>query len=167
MFDFEFDKIKDGLPESGFENGAFLWVFHANKVPPHIGISINGKFYSLKSNGTDKRLDTKKIESLIKSKEIGSFIIELKPIIKGGVLDEIFEFYSQTKAGETTCLTPIKDLFQLPESNKLSELLASLKHQNKLGTAYRFNLAESVTGIRKYESTDVLNRLIQLEKQDQ
>ena len=30
-----------------------IWIFHVDKIPPHIGISSQGVFFSLKSNGKD------------------------------------------------------------------------------------------------------------------
>ena len=57
MFDFEFDHIIKDEVDLAPEQGLFLWVFHADKIPPHIGISLDGCFFSLKSSGVDIDLE--------------------------------------------------------------------------------------------------------------
>ena len=45
--DFEFDFIDPNFENVNHQK-TLLWIVHANKIPPHIGISVDGYFFSLK-----------------------------------------------------------------------------------------------------------------------
>ena len=53
MYSFEFDNIIHQFDEVILNKGIYLSVVHANKIPPHIGIVVDGKYFSLKANGKD------------------------------------------------------------------------------------------------------------------
>ena len=58
-------KIEDyqQIEKNKLLKGVFIWVIHTNKIPPHIGISLNGKFYSLNVNGKDNGIYFEIIQS--------------------------------------------------------------------------------------------------------
>jgi len=42
MSDFGFKRIWSIEDENELQKGFFLWILHADKVPPHVGCSIDG-----------------------------------------------------------------------------------------------------------------------------
>lgn len=164
MFDFEFDHTLDINSPVTFESGVYLWVFHANKIPPHIGISKDGMFYSLKSSGVDMDLDTNKVFLTIQRKQIPSFIIEINCEQAIDLRSE-FSKYSKTEIGKSTCLTPVKNVLNYSDAQKLSELLNYLAANNRLRQVYRLNGTSGMKGILKYDTDKITDRLLALEKQ--
>ena len=51
-YEFRFENLSR-LESISETNDVLIWIFHADKIPPHIGISSQGFFFSLKSNGKD------------------------------------------------------------------------------------------------------------------
>lgn len=164
MFDFEFDHILDVNSPIAFKSGVFLWVFHANKIPPHIGISKDGMFFSLKSSGVDMDLDTNKVFLTIQRKQIPSFIVEIS-CEQAIELRSEFSKYSKTEVGKSTCLTPVKNVLNYSDALKLSELLNYLASNNRLQRVHRLNGASEMKGILKYDTDKITDRLLALEKQ--
>ena len=50
MFDFSFNHLKCFEEYKGGDTLS-LWIFHVDKIPPHVGVSQNDLFYSLKILG--------------------------------------------------------------------------------------------------------------------
>ena len=61
-YEFRFDNLSR-LASISEENDVLIWIFHIDKIPPHIGISSQGVFFSLKSNGKDL-LETSPFQSI-------------------------------------------------------------------------------------------------------
>ncbi|MFZ9029337.1 MAG: hypothetical protein ACO2Z9_10010 [Crocinitomicaceae bacterium] len=163
MFDFEFEHIIRDSDDMNHGSGVYLWVFHADKIPPHIGISSQGKFYSLKSSGVDIGLDTGKVFRLVSDKKLPSILIRLNSKVSKAELDRIYQGYSKTQAGSITCLTPVNEVLSIGDVAKLSELLTSLKKNGRLSQVYGFHLSAQIKGIRAYSAQDVTNRLLALQ----
>ena len=73
-------KIENIIPYStdSFQSEkAYLWVWHADKIPPHLGLSTQSRYYSLKSNGKDQNVCFEKVIQLIDRKKIKTLAIEL------------------------------------------------------------------------------------------
>lgn len=139
--------------------GLFLWIFHADKIPPHIGISTEGKFFSLKANGIDCGVEVKSILNLIDRKKIPSILLELDGIISEKKMKQLFKKYTKTIPQKITCLHPIKLLLEVPSVNKLSELLEELDRHNRVLSKKYFNLPVDFNGIPEYDVEAIHNRL--------
>lgn len=104
-----------------------IWVLNATRTPPHIGISVNKKYFSLKANGKDESIDIQLFLDLIDRKSIPTLFIQLeRNIEENDVLHSYQQFH---KAGEnnSTCLSPIAQINGVPTARQLSELLHSIK----------------------------------------
>lgn len=165
MFDFVFENITDVDTRNEFNSGIFIWVFHADKIPPHIGISVDDKFFSLKSSGVDIGLNTNKVLSVISKKEIPSFIVEVADQLSVDTFYSEFEKFNNANAEGDTCLTPVRNLLRVPQAQKLSELLQELHLGQRIGDVFRLNSDRSMIGIRSYSPEDIKNRLLSLENQ--
>ncbi len=152
-----------------FDYGIYLWVLHADKVPPHIGISRNGLYFSLKVSGKDEAIPVRKVMQLLDKKAVPSLIIKTS---ENSILfkDLSLVFNKYTKAGipddyiqsvsKLTCLTPITEIyFSEPKDLILSELLNLLNEAGVMETIYGTNLSPDFKGIPRYERKDIEKRL--------
>lgn len=141
----------------------YLWVWHADKIPPHIGISSQGKYFSLKSNGKDLNVPIQKGIELILRKSIKALLFELKADVSLLDLEEQFNSYASTIPNQVTCLDPLKNILQIPDARKLKDLLAELDASEGLGDVIGFNIDATFGGIQDYNIEDIHDRLRKLE----
>lgn len=153
-----FDQLKF-TPNFNDTKGVYLWVFHVDKVPPHVGISGGDLFYSLKSNGKDQ-LPVKRVIEIISNKEIKCVKLNLRYNIMNDEIRTIYAKFDTAHSLKTSCLAPIKEVLNVPDSiMKLSELLLFLRDHNLLKEYTHFNIANSELGILKYGLEDIEKRL--------
>lgn len=168
MYSFQFENTLEIDSFSKIENdlndGLFLWILHANKIPPHIGISLDGLFYSLKVNGKDDGIELGKINKIIQAKSIGTFIVELKISSFKNDIKHCFSKYNRVVSNETTCLTPIQDVLKFEGKQLiLPELLIKIQSIEALGKVFKLNLESDFNGILAYGKAEIENRLKLLE----
>ncbi len=144
------------------EQGFLLWILHADKIPPHIGISFEGKFYSLKANGKDHGVDVNSIKSIIERKKITTLIVEMRNEAMKSNINSCFCQYEETVPHEITCLDPIKVILGYPQTEKLTELLKVLVANNEIVTVHGIN-TEKFEGIVDYDVKAIHTRLEKLE----
>ena len=164
MFSFKVDSWQE-FQNQEYLKGTFLWVIHADKIPPHIGISMDGYYFSLKVSGKDESVSINSLVSIVNSKAIPTLAIEI--IDKSLYLTELTQVFRQFDRAESnisSCLTPISKLY-FPESDDmiLSELLDAIQEKHSLGKIYGLNLKDSFKGILTYGRLEITNRLIELE----
>ena len=158
MFDFSFNHLKY-LQEYNGGDTLSLWIFHVDKIPPHVGISQDGFFYSLKSNGKDYSLENS-VFQIIENKSIKCVIVKLRNKLRKGGIQAVFDQYERAFSAEVSCLTPIKEILSLDKDiPKLSSLLVELESRNMIVGYCGFNVTKSECGILKYEVSDIDKRL--------
>lgn len=140
-----------------------LWIFHANKIPPHIGVSKGQFFFSLKSNGKDDGIALSSVFEVIKRKNIPTLSYTLSCTTELSDLKSCYDRYSFTVSNEITCLNPIKDLLGFPNAKKLRDLLNELKMQSLILEERGYYLPVDFTEISDYSVQDIHRRLILLE----
>jgi len=155
-------KIENIIPYStdSFQSEkAYLWVWHADKIPPHLGLSTQSRYYSLKSNGKDQNVCFEKVIQLIDRKKIKTLAIELDCEIELAKVDRVFETYKMNSIAGTTCLSPIKDILGKSNPSKLQYLLDELELGQEIVKYIGFNIDDSYKGIPYYTEQDILSRL--------
>jgi hypothetical protein len=152
------------IDKEDFKLGIFLWVFHADKIPPHIGISKDGFYFSLKVSSKDENISVEKICKLLKTKKIPTLIIKTSEnSIKNRQLETVFKKYKTANADGLTCLTPITEIyFSETQDLILIELLNLLNEAGVMETIFGINLPTGYKGIPVYSRQDIQNRLYQL-----
>lgn len=164
MFSFQFDTILSMDDYHQLKNGFYIWIWYADKIPPHIGCSSNGNYFSLKVKGKDKNVFYYKVISLLNSKEIPSILIHLKNDVELNDVAAVFDKYSNVGIGVNTCLTPILDILDCEEKiGQLSELLKYLTKRGLIESVFGLNLSKEYIGIPDYTKEDIQNRLLKLE----
>ncbi len=157
IFDFTFEHLK---PTTGYEEfeGLSLWIFHIDKVPPHVGLSVGDVFFSLKSNGRDE-LPTNRLIQLIDKKGIKSIVLNIEVNTSFSEVRRVFSSYDRACSVKTSCLAPIKEVLNISKNViKLSELLSHLNDNNMMSEYHGFNVTESELGILSYGPEDIEKR---------
>jgi len=160
--DFEFDSIDFGFEKLNHQKN-LLWILHADKIPPHVGFSAQGQFFSLKVRGKDEFLPIDKLIELLKLKRISSVVIELNSNFLLNDLAQKFAQFDRVKDLKSSCLVPIKDLFILDKNvNQLKELLEFLKENKLINRVFGLNLNQTYKGIPHYTTYEIELRLEKL-----
>lgn len=130
--------------------GAWLAILHTSRIPPHIGIVIDGNYNSLTIKGHELNIDLSILLKTIAIKKIETLFIPLKkhPVFSTSYQLEIFQLYiKQFKQvnEDNTCLKPVKlflqEFYALPftENELLFELIERLKQNKYIDEAVTIN----------------------------
>lgn len=138
----------------------YIIVFHAHKIPPHLGIIANKNFYSWKASGSDIGLSIDKVLHLIDRKNIATLIIDLGEY---SVKTNVHQHFSASSAGiqsGMTCLSPINEcLTGKDQYNKVGELLSFLERSEQIKNIFGAYLPGGFEGIPNYSRTDIQDRI--------
>lgn len=159
MCNFKLESIKK-FELQKVSNGVVLWVLHADKKPPHIGLSVDGCFFSLKARGKDVNIPIENVVNLMNTKKTPFICFCLKDYISKNDVYNSFKLFHHTIPYEITCLEPIKKILNEHNSNKLAELLFFLDQQERIENIYGLNLPEDFNAIKDYNLDDINKRLI-------
>ncbi len=135
---------------------AWLVILHASRTPPHIGILINGNYNSLTIKGHELNVEIKVLLKTIQQKKIESIFIKLQkhPVFSLDYQKEICQYYiqqfSQVKANEASCLSPIKlfiqEFYAIKENKQelLFEFIERLKQNQYISFVQGLNIDEKL-----------------------
>lgn len=157
-FDYKFTKVNH-LSSVSDEEDLLIWVFHVDKTPPHIGISTQGIFFSLKSNGQDK-IPVDKVSYMVKNKNIKLIKLKLNIRLSVALVEHVFNSFTSATSARCSCLSPIKKVLDVPnEIPKLSDLLIYLDGAKKISGWSAQNVSVEEAGIKSYAVSDIEKRL--------
>ncbi len=157
-FDFTFENWLDSSVDSPGK-GMWLWIFHVDKIPPHIGLSQDKMFFSLKSNGRDEISVNKLIQTVV-NKNIKCICLNLNYTISEAAVRMVFSHYERAVSSKLSCLSPIREILNVSnEIKKLSELLHVLSDLDLLDGMRSYNVSKDEMGILKYDVSDIDKRL--------
>lgn len=144
--------------------GIVIWVLHADKIPPHIGISVNGLFFSLKANGKDIAAPIDNVIDVINRREIMLLCFSLSDVLSEKVVADSFNLYDKTIPNKITCLNPIKNVLRHDKPTKIVELLSLLEKEGRIFNVFGLNISNDFSGIKDYDVADIHERLTLLDK---
>ncbi len=104
-------------PES-LKKDSWIVVLHANMIPPHIGLLIDGKYNSLTIKGQELDVSLEALLKTIAIKKEESIFIKLKkhPVFsleyQENIFKEIIKRSEPIKQNGATCLSPVKVFFE-------------------------------------------------------
>lgn len=142
----------------------YLWIWYADKVPPHIGCSFNQDYFSLKVNGLELEVDVDNAKKLVEYKEIPFLLIETKIVVRKSEIITVFKSCKDSIKKNGSCLTPLLKLVNPPEKVRiLVELLDFLSQREEINHIFGLNLSENYQGLPKYGIEEIKNRINQLQ----
>ena len=157
-FDFTFEKFRETEAISS-ESDLLLWMFHVDKIPPHVGISQSDLFFSLKSNGKDE-IPVNNLIHIIENKNIKCIVLNIRYILDSQNIRDVFSRYDRAVSSKISCLSPIKEVLNTPDKvQKLSDLLCYLDDLNLIQEICCYNVTNDELGILKYDVSEIDNRL--------
>lgn len=157
MSEFNFEAIQAGFPEN-LNQKTMIWIWNANKIPPHIGISVGKDYFSLTYRKSEHLLTA----SMLKKAKRSAIPLVLVEIPGGSVqLDPVTVFSKYERAIDgITCLRPIREAMRLGEDvNQLADLLNYLESNKLIDQVNGVNLPEGYVGIPDYSMEDILDRI--------
>lgn len=162
-----YHSISSVFDKGDLNHGVYLWIIHCDKIPPHIGISCNGKYFSLKANGVDFDLNYDRVIHILNKKNISTLLFKINvESISLTDLIEVFSKYTTTEYNSVTCLNPINDLLG-KKCSTVHELLTELSETNFISVCIGLNLKTGYKGIPIYTSKEIHERLLALENASQ
>lgn len=158
MSSFKFDHIVHGKPDFASPK-MYIWVWNADKTPPHLGFSIGKEYFSLTFKASERKSVSGMLGKATRLK-IPLLWIEFEPHFELNQVVAHFGKYSHAISGESTCLSPIKELFGFGETiQQLAHLLTAL-HTNEVAfKVFALHLDASYKALPFY-TIDAINERI-------
>lgn len=146
----------------------YLIMFHVDKVPPHLGMVVREKYYSITIKETEIGVNCQTITNLIKRKRIPTLILEIEDSIKN--IESFYTKYLSLNEEVVSCLMPIKEYFASQynfDKNAIEvvfDLLEKLEIEQKLGNIFQLNLNRMINEngefvMLKYNFEDIENHI--------
>lgn len=162
MSEYRFDTIVSLNPDQLAQENV-LWIWYADKIPPHIGISVKGNYYSLKFNGKDLGLTLDKPLKVIHDRKILTLFVSLDNSLQCDSVNQVFSKYEKASSDGVTCLDPIQKILEYSDCDTIFDLLDRLNASDLIKSVAGIYLTENFTGIPRYGKNEIRNRLINLE----
>lgn len=157
MSEFDFKRIHRELPENLLQK-TLIWIWNADKVPPHIGISAGKDYFSLTYRKSE-HLQTSSMLKKVKRSAVSLVFVEIPSETVKQDLPAVFKSYDRAK-DEVTCLHPIREALLLGhEIIQLTDLLNYLQSEELILHVNGVNLPEEYKGIPDYSMDDILKRI--------
>lgn len=148
--------VSEKTSQQDLSKGTWLVVLHATRIPPHIGILIDGNYNSLTIKGHELNVSLEVLLKMIQQKKIETLFIQLKkhPVFSTEYQKEICQLYiqqfTQVKPNEASCLSPVKLFLQefyavsLNEQELLFELVERVKQNQYITSVLGLNIENKV-----------------------
>lgn len=172
--------ITKQFQEEDLQNGLFIFIFRATRIPPHLGIITNGKLYDISTIGPNLGLSVQDFYKTIVKRKTETIFIELnkKEVnnIEVLIAENVKKYWKVTK--EVSCLSPIRDfieeVYNLKEAqaaNFIFELLPILQKNNLVKEIGELNLSNklinNILEFNKYTEKDIENCINALTRKEQ
>ena len=147
------------------QQGLFIFIFRASRIPPHIGVIANGKLFDITSIGPNIDLNVDDFYCTVLKRKTEVVFIELQPVVNSDVIiSEKVKYYWKVTS-TTSCLNPIKDflneIYQIDvaKARFIFELLPMLHEKNLIQNISEINLSNKLCNNRydlvKYTEKDI------------
>lgn len=163
MFKSRLDRV-ECIPDETLKSAKLLlWIWYADKIPPHIGCSIDGFYFSLKAKGKDLNIPVMKVVKIIEKKAIPFLLIETDLGFSVQQIEDAYTPYFNASAEGISCLKPILDLIDNPaEVCQIKYLIEHLESTERIKHIFGVNLNQDYTGLKEYGQSEIMDRLRKL-----
>lgn len=155
--------IDHAFDEAKLQEGVYLVILHAIRVPPHIGLIAGGHYYSLSIKGQELDVPVAALVRNVMLRKIPALFIRI-----GSGKDELREEavaavrrFPKVEAGKSTCLSPVKLFFEknyrMPAGDVkyIFELLPKLDAQGLTGAISSLHIAEGAFQLPFYTMDEI------------
>ena len=145
---------------------AWLVLLHVSRIPPHVGLMIDGNYNSLTIKGQELNVSCEALLKTIQIKKTDAVFLQLKkhPVFSNGHLLDVFQHQVQqfphVKQGVATCVQPLKLFFhefyalQKTDDELLFELVKRLEDNDYIGERIFVNIDEKSMKNGKFSLPD-------------
>lgn len=165
-------KIQEKLLLNKIEEGLFLFMHRATRIPPHLGIIYNGKMYDITLLGPNLGIDASEFLSTIVKKYTKTIFFEIqKPKaistknIQLLLLEKMKQFNNVSES--TSCIAPLKLFFEeayqinTTQVNFIFDLIPLLIKNRLIINTYHLNLERNMSEneflLKIYSKEDIIN----------
>ena len=169
--------ITNTITEEKLQEGLFIFMFRATRIPPHLGVITNGKLYDISTVGPNIDLPVLDFYKTVLKRKTEVVFIELNRLNK--TTDEVLNITEKVKEywkvdGETSCLSQIKDFISevykidVSSAQFMFDLYPILKEFNLIKEVSQVNLDKKVVDnlleLSKYTHKDIENCIAALQR---
>jgi hypothetical protein len=136
---------------------SWLMILHASRIPPHVGMMINGSYSSLTIKGHELDIKAEVLVKTIAQKKIETLAVKLlkQPVFSLDFQKEALEQYirqfDKVEAHKASCLSPVKLFLQefyalaYDPNELLFEITERLKQNAYIDNILGFNVNNKLT----------------------
>lgn len=109
---------EDCKETSVLTKGAWLVILHASRIPPHVGLMIDGNYNSLTIKERELNVSSEALLKTISQKKIEALFLKVvkHPVFSSdhqlNIFQEQLGQFTVVKQNEATCLSPLKLFFE-------------------------------------------------------
>ncbi len=145
------------------KSGFYLWIWNPNQKSPHLGISLNGEYFSLQVYGKQENIATNTLVELVQRKKNKVLFIQIRTAKKREQIEEVFNDFESCTVNQCSCAKPLLKIFGIDNPNGLLfDILDKIEQENSVQSVYALNLPSEFTGIPPYTFADVQSNLERL-----
>ena len=156
------------LLAKNLNRGTFLCLFGADKIPPHLGLVVEGKYYSTSAKGSRVGENVELILRRVNQSAIPTLFIKLAIAEDMQKLATAFKNYPKLKENQT-CLLPIKDYINsigedVTSANFVFELIPILHNRKLISDSFSLYMNDSSFELKVYSKEDIVSRIVKLQE---
>ncbi len=109
---------EDSKETSILTKGTWLVILHASRIPPHVGLMIDGNYNSLTIKERELNVRAEALLKTISQKKIEALFLKMvkHPVFSSdhqlNIFQEQLNQFTAVKQNEATCLSPLKLFFE-------------------------------------------------------
>lgn len=146
--------ITHHISDIKINEGIYILLHRASKIPPHIGLIVNGKLFEISTSGPGYNLSGEVVLQTAQKRGVEVVLVELKsPNHKIEDLEQLItklvKHYDKVTK-DVSCLNPIQDFIEqiykidLKSVNFIFELLPILYFEKLVKSSYQVNLTHQL-----------------------
>ncbi len=147
-----FEEAKDAAV---LTKGTWLVILHASRIPPHVGLMVDGNYNSLTIKERELNVSSEALLKMISQKKIEALFLKIvkHPVFSSdhqlNIFQEQLNQFTAVKQNEATCLSPLKLFFEefyAIRNNKeqlFYDFIDELNQNDYLTQVFGLNIKES------------------------
>lgn len=156
---FNFSEMQTGWPPK-MVRGSYLWIWNADKIPPHIGISRGQNYFSLTFRSAEIQKSVIAMVRKARRAEIPLVLIDISDWPFKKDFTSVFQQFEKAMPEGPTCLSPLKEVLEINERVKqLAELLTEIEKRGHLKQVFAVHLGEGYRRLPDYSPEDIRSRI--------